>query len=193
MNWTRFLPAPVIGVDEVGRGCLAGPVVAAAVILSRPQKKIFLDSKVLAENRRDELLEMVMAEHQSALGFASEVEIDQLNIFHASLLAMRRAVEALSLKTSGHVLVDGKFTIPHLLGFQQSAFIRGDARVEPISAASIVAKVTRDRLMKKLAATYPEYGFEVHKGYPTLQHRTVLAKVGPCAIHRRSFRGVEAY
>lgn len=190
VNWLSYEPSPVIGVDEVGRGCLAGPVVAAAVVLSKPLSGVFFDSKILTEARREELFEIVKAEHQWAVGFASVLEIDRINIFHASHLAMRRAVNGLRLK-SGHVLVDGKFIIPSLRGLSQTALIKGDSRAEPISAASIVAKVTRDRLMKDLARKYPQYGFEVHKGYATEQHRKALAQVGPCRMHRRSFRGVE--
>lgn len=184
-------PAPIVGVDEVGRGCLAGPVVAAAVVLTRSQKNVFFDSKVLTEKRREELITMIQSEHQWAVGFASVLEIDRLNIFRASLLAMRRAVNGLRV-TGGHVLVDGRFKIPYLRGFEQTAFIKGDSRAEPISAASIVAKVTRDRFMKKLAERFPDYGFEIHKGYATAHHRDMLAAVGPCKFHRRSFNGCAA-
>jgi len=187
VDWTAYLPAPVIGVDEVGRGCLAGPVVAGAVILSRPLSGFFFDSKALTEARREELFEVIKAEHQWAVGFASVLEIDRINIFHASHLAMRRAVNALRIKTGGHVLVDGKFPIPRLKGLMQTTLIKGDSRAEPVSAASIVAKVTRDRLMKELAEKFPHYGFEVHKGYATEIHRAALARVGPCELHRRSF------
>src|SRR5690348_12933907 len=111
VDWTTYLPAPVIGVDEVGRGCLAGPVVAAAVILAYPQKKVFFDSKLVPEPRREELLKHVEADHRWAVGFATVDEINTLNIFHASLLAMRRAVEGLAV-VAGHLLVDGKFKVP---------------------------------------------------------------------------------
>lgn len=190
VDWVAIAPAPVVGVDEVGRGCLAGPVVAAAVILSKPSKKLFFDSKVLTETRREELFTIIQAEHAWAVGFASVLEIDRLNIFHASHLAMRRAVNALRVK-NGHVLVDGKFKIPYLRGMVQTALVQGDSRAEPVSAASIVAKVTRDRWMKKLAEKFPHYGFEIHKGYATELHREALKKHGPCKYHRRSFNGVE--
>ncbi len=191
VDWTTYLPAPVVGVDEVGRGCLAGPVVAAAVILTSKQKKMYFDSKALTEKRREELIISIQRDHQWAVGFASVEEIDQINIFHASLLAMRRAVVALGVR-GGHVLVDGKFTIPKMArGFLQTALIKGDSRAEPISAASIVAKVTRDRYMKRLAEKFPDYGFEIHKGYATQLHRDMLAAVGPCEFHRRSFAGTE--
>ncbi len=186
MDWAAFSPSPVIGVDEAGRGCLAGPVVAAAVILSKPLSGVFFDSKKLNESRREQLFELIQAEHLFAVGFASVEEIDRINILQASLLAMYRAVMGLKVK-GGHVLVDGKFTIPKLAGFQQTALIKGDSRAEPVSAASIMAKVTRDRHMQQMAKEFPEYGFEVHKGYGTIKHRTALAQVGPTAHHRRSF------
>lgn len=187
VDWSRYEPAPVIGVDEVGRGCLAGPVVAAAVVLtSKSKRRRFHDSKQLSELRREELFTVIQSEHQWAVGFASVEEIDRINIYHASLLAMRRAVNALRL-SGGHVLVDGIAKIPRLRGMEQTTLIQGDCRAEPVSAASIVAKVTRDRFMKELAGKFPHYGFEVHKGYATKIHRTQLAKVGPCPFHRRSF------
>jgi ribonuclease HII len=194
VDWTAIEPAPVVGVDEVGRGCLAGPVVAAAVILSYPQKKVFTDSKLVSAPRREELFKHVESDHRFALGFASVEEINTLNILHASLLAMRRAVEGLGLVCGGegggaHLLIDGKFKIPGL-NFTQTALVAGDLRCEPISAASIVAKVTRDRYMRELAESYPEYGFEIHKGYGTLHHRDMLAALGPTEVHRRHFRGV---
>lgn len=194
MDWTKFLPAPVIGVDEVGRGCLAGPVVAAAVILSRPlEKKIFFDSKTVPESRREELFEIIQREHRWSIGVASVLEINRLNIFHASLLAMRRAVAGLKVSGGGHLLVDGKFRIPRMKSeYLQTTLIQGDSRAEPISAASIAAKVTRDRFMKKLAKKFPDYGFEIHKGYGTPLHRDMLAAVGPCKFHRLGFRGVVA-
>jgi ribonuclease HII len=191
VDWTLIRPAPVIGVDEVGRGCLAGPVVAAAVILSYPQKNVFADSKVVSAPRRAELLKHVESNHRWAVGFASVEEINELNILHASLLAMRRAVEGLGLLDGGHLLVDGKFKVPGVAAhFAQTTLIQGDSRAEPISAASIVAKVTRDRYMRELAESFPEYGFEIHKGYGTLHHRDMLAALGPTAMHRRYFRGV---
>lgn len=188
MNWSTIHPAPVIGVDEVGRGCLAGPVVAAAVVLSTyARRRRFFDSKALSESRREELLLNIQTTHQWSIGFASSEEIDRLNIYHASLLAMHRAIKGLGLK-SGHVLIDGKARIPDLCdGHLQTTFIGGDQRCEPISAASIVAKVTRDRWMKELSQRFPDYGFEVHKGYATKVHREQLAKLGPCPEHRRSF------
>lgn len=193
VDWRTFLPAPVVGVDEAGRGCLAGPVVAGAVILKSPNPKKrlkFGDSKALSALRREELFLEIQAEHQWAVGFASVEEIETLNIFRASLLAMRRAVAGLRV-TSGHALVDGKFKIPDLdVSFSQTALIKGDARCAPVSAASIVAKVTRDRLMVELAEKFPSYGFEIHKGYATELHRTRIQEFGPCEHHRRTFAGV---
>ncbi len=193
VNWMEFAPFPIIGVDEAGRGCLAGPVVAGAVILSKPLSGKFFDSKTLTESRREQLFEIIKSEHSWAVGFASVLEIDRINIFHAAHLAMRRAVNALRLKTGGHVLVDGKFCIPRLRGFEQTALIKGDSRAEPVSAASIVAKVTRDRFMKELAGKFPHYGFEIHKGYGTEEHRTAIKSFGACKHHRRSFNGVTEY
>ena len=190
MNWSVFSPAPVIGVDEAGRGCLAGPVCAGAVIFREKVKRgTFGDSKALSASRRDELFELIKVEHHWGLGFASVEEIERLNIFRASLLAMKRAVAALKVK-SGHALIDGKFKIPDLKGFEQTALIKGDARCAPISAASIVAKVSRDRLMIELAEKFPSYGFEIHKGYATELHRAQIREHGPCEHHRRTFAGV---
>lgn len=192
VDWLAYRPVPVIGCDEVGRGSLAGPVVAAAVIFDKPVQGLFFDSKTLSESRREELFRLIQTEHQWAIGFASVDEIDRLNILNASLLAMRRAVKGLRVKT-GHVLVDGKFPIPKLeSGFVQTTLIQGDSRAEPVSAASIAAKVTRDRLMKELAERFPDYGFEQNKGYGTASHRRMLAKVGPSPHHRLSFAGVVA-
>lgn len=191
VNWSVFLPAPIIGVDEAGRGCLAGPVVAGAVILSGPlsKRRLFKDSKLLSAERRDELFLRIQENHQYCVGIATVEEIERLNILHAALLAMQRAVEGLKV-VAGHALVDGKFKFPAIAGIEQSTFIKGDLRVEPIGAASIVAKVSRDRMMVQLAEEFPDYAFEIHKGYATELHRERLAKVGPCAHHRRGFAGV---
>lgn len=197
VEWHSYLPSPVIGVDEVGRGCLAGPVVAAAVCLMLPDvsakslRKIreYTDSKLMSEVRREEVAARIRSEHRYSVAFASVEEIDELNIFQASLLAMRRAVEGLGIGT-GHILVDGKFKIPGLINWQQTALIQGDLRAKPISAASIVAKVARDRWMKLFAESYPGYGFEVHKGYATKFHRSRLEELGACDLHRRSFAGI---
>lgn len=193
VDWKKFSPGPVIGVDEVGRGCLAGPVYAAAVIFKSDElSDLVTDSKLLSEKRRDELSERILANHQVGIGFATPEEIDELNILNAALLAMKRAVDNLGV-SAGHVLVDGNKKIPDLPNFHQTTFVKGDLRVAPISAASIVAKVTRDRLMKELGKEYPGYGFEVHKGYCTSLHKEGIAKLGPTIQHRRSFAGVKEY
>ncbi len=192
-----FAPGPVVGVDEVGRGCLAGPVVSAAVYLKSHNRlfaKRFCDSKVLSEARREAFAKQIYTDHIWAIGIASVAEVDRLNIHHASLLSMQRALEGLFLKaglTAGHVLVDGKFKVPGLMEtWQQTPLVQGDSRAEEISAASILAKVIRDRWMQQLAAGYPGYGFEVHKGYGTKLHRQRLDELGPCELHRRSFAGI---
>lgn len=193
VEWREFSPAPVIGVDEVGRGCLAGPVYAAAVIFkSDALNDLVTDSKLLSEERREELAEMILREHHVGIGHATVEEIDEINILQASLLAMKRAIENLGV-SSGHVLVDGNMKIPGLLGFSQTPVVKGDLRVAPISAASIVAKVTRDRLMKELGEQFPVYGFEAHKGYSTPVHKKSIVEHGPCEVHRKSFSGVKEH
>ena len=179
----------VAGVDEVGRGPLAGPVVAAAVILD-PERPIegLADSKQLSEARREELAARIRAFALAwALGRAEVVEIDRINILQASLLAMQRAVAALR-PAAEFALVDGN-RLPHL-DCPAEAVIKGDSRVAAISAASILAKVARDREMVRLDADYPGYGFAKHKGYPTRAHMEALRRQGACEIHRRSFRPV---
>ena len=182
-------PYCIAGVDEVGRGPLAGPVVAAAVILD-PGRPIagLADSKVLSALQRKRLCrEIELAALSFALGRAEVEEIDRLNILQASLLAMQRAVAALHV-TPDKVLVDGSHC--PALACATEAIIGGDATVAAISAASIVAKVSRDREMEALDAAYPGYGFGKHKGYPTREHLQALKSWGPCAIHRRSFAPV---
>ncbi len=180
------------GVDEVGRGPLAGDVVTAAVILD-PQKKIagLNDSKKLSEKKRNSLFEEIK---QSALAYSIArccvEEIDEINILQASLLAMKRAVEGLLIQPE-HVLVDGN-KIPNWI-YSAEAVIKGDARVECIAAASILAKVTRDREMVAFDAIYPGFGFAKHKGYPTQLHRDALKKLGITPIHRRSYAPVKAF
>lgn len=179
----------VCGVDEVGRGPLAGPVVAAAVILD-PGRPIdgLADSKVLSERRREALFEVIRERALAwSLGRAEVAEIDELNILQASLLAMRRAVAALP-SLPGLALIDGN-RVPEL-DCQARAIVGGDASEPCISAASILAKVTRDREMVALDARYPGYGLARHKGYPTAAHMAALAALGVSAIHRRSFAPV---
>jgi ribonuclease HII len=186
----------VAGVDEAGRGPLAGPVVAAAVILdpSRPIQGLD-DSKVLSASRRDALFSLIRARALCcSVAWADSHEVDALNILRATMLAMRRALLGLSLEP-GHVQVDGN-RCPSLeslpLGCTIEAIIGGDGKVPAISAASILAKVTRDEIMKGLDSIYPGYDFAGHKGYPTVAHRQVLLQNGPCPVHRRSFSPVSA-
>lgn len=179
----------VAGVDEVGRGPLAGDVVAAAVILSDPAPAGITDSKALTAQRRRCLADVIRNESVSwALGRASVAEIDELNILEASLLAMRRAVEGLSV-TPTLVLVDGN-RLPRW-SFESRAIVKGDLREPTIGAASILAKVQRDAEMQALHDQYPEYGFNQHKGYPTKAHLAVLERLGVTPIHRRSFAPVK--
>lgn len=180
----------IAGVDEVGRGPLVGDVVTAAVILD-PQKPIIglNDSKKLSEKKRQILFEKIKDNAKAwAIGRATPAEIDQLNILHATMLAMQRAVAALSIPPD-FVLVDGNRTP----GFDclSDAVIKGDGLVPEISAASILAKVTRDREMVELDKKYPQYQFAKHKGYPTKVHLEQLEKFGPISEHRRSFKPVQ--
>lgn len=179
----------IAGVDEAGRGPLAGPVYAAAVILN-PDKPILglADSKILTEKKREELYNIIQ---EKALAYAvarAEVEeIDKINILQASLLAMQRAVFQLDIAPT-LVLIDG-IHLPKL-PYDAKAIIQGDKIKSSISAASILAKVSRDHEMKRLCQQYPVYGFSKHKGYPTKEHLAALQKHGPCLIHRRSFAPV---
>jgi ribonuclease HII len=178
------------GVDEVGRGPLVGAVVTAAVILD-PNKPIagLADSKKLSEKKRLLLAEEIRAKALSwSLGRAEVEEIDQLNILHATMLAMQRAVAGLHIQPQW-VLVDGN-RVPDGLKHQASAVVKGDSLVAEISAASILAKVARDAEMKALHQLYPEYNFASHKGYPTAEHLAAIAKHGILAEHRRSYKPV---
>ena len=181
----------IAGTDEVGRGPLAGEVVAAAVILD-PATPIpgLNDSKKLSDKQRQQLVILIKERALAlAIGRSSVMEIDSLNILQASLLAMRRAVEALPLRPQ-LVYVDGN----HLPDwrYKSKAIVRGDAKIPAIAAASVLAKVTRDREMEALDSLYPGYGLAKHKGYPTKQHLEALAKLGPSPIHRKSFAPVSA-
>ena len=179
----------VAGVDEVGRGPLAGDVVAAAVILGDSPPAGLTDSKALSPRQRERLAETIRSEAVSwSLGRATVAEIDELNILQASLLAMRRAVEALSVQPS-LVLVDGNH-LPRW-SYEARAVIKGDLSEPAISAASIVAKVTRDSEMVILDDLYPGYGFAAHKGYPTKAHLAALASLGVSPVHRQSFGPVK--
>jgi len=177
------------GVDEAGRGPLAGPVVAAAVILDdlNPIKGLD-DSKKLTERARERLFDEIRAKALCAcIAEATVEEIDRLNILHATMLAMKRAVEGLRLKPA-KVLVDGN-RIP-MIKIAAEAIVGGDAKVQAISAASILAKVHRDRLLQTLHDAHPQYGFAGHKGYPTAEHLAALRAHGACVHHRRSFAPV---
>ncbi|MFN3296921.1 ribonuclease HII [Caldimonas sp.] len=182
-------PGLVAGVDEAGRGPLAGPVVAAAVILDDLQPVAGLaDSKQLTASRRERLYDEIRAKALCCcIALASPEEIDQLNILQATMLAMRRAVDGLRLKPA-RVLVDGN-RLP-VLKVPAEAVVKGDAKVPAISAASILAKVYRDRLCQALHEAHPQYGFATHKGYPTPEHLAALREHGPCPEHRRSFAPV---
>ena len=183
--------ALVAGVDEAGRGSLAGPVVAAAVILDDLQPIAGLnDSKKLTERRRELLFDEIRAKALCcSIAQASAQEIDQLNILQATMLAMRRAVEGLRL-VPHKVLVDGNRIPP--LKVRAEAIVQGDALVPAISAASILAKVTRDRLCAEMEQQYPGYGFAKHKGYGTAAHLAALQRLGACPEHRRHFAPVAA-
>jgi len=182
-------PGLLAGVDEAGRGPLAGPVVAAAVMLDELQPiKGLADSKTLSPRRRERLYDEIRAKALCCcVAEASAQEIDRLNILQATLLAMRRAVDGLRLRPH-RVLVDGN-RLP-VLAMPAQAIVKGDAKVQAIAAASILAKVHRDRLCLELHERYPQYGFAAHKGYPTAEHLLALRTHGACAEHRRSFAPV---
>lgn len=179
----------IAGVDEAGRGPLAGPVTAAAVILDQARIPPGLnDSKVLSATRRDILFDLIQAQASVAIGWASVAEIDALNIREASLLAMRRAVEGLPTRPDT-ALIDGN-ACPKDLPCRGVTLVKGDAKSLSIAAASIIAKVARDRLMAGLAKDHPGYGWEVNQGYPTAAHLAALQDMGVTPHHRRSFRPV---
>ncbi len=178
--------APLAGIDEAGRGPLAGPVVAAAVILDPTQEIFYInDSKKLSESRRELLYDEIYAKALAVgVGIVSAERIDEINILQATYEAMRQAVNGLSLKPG--LLLNDAVRIPGL-ELPQVPIVKGDAKSLSIGAASIIAKVTRDRLMRELDQTYPEYGFAVHKGYGTAAHIAALKAYGPCPLHRRTF------
>ena len=182
----------ICGVDEAGRGPLAGPVIAAAVILDPQNMPVGLnDSKTLSKIRRERLLNAIFASAEVGIGIAEPEEIDRMNILWASMRAMVRAVEALEGQGGAvdHALIDGN-RLPPDLPCKGTAIIKGDAKCLSIAAASIAAKVTRDRLMEQAGARFPGYGLAQHKGYPTKAHREALQTLGPSPIHRFSFRGL---
>ena len=179
----------ICGIDEVGRGPLAGPVVAGAVILPPNCDILYLnDSKQLSEKKREELYDIIMEKAIAVgIGAATPARIDEINILQADYEAMAQAVGKLNVKPD--VLLIDAVHIPQLEAYEQISIIKGDAKSVSIAAASIVAKVTRDRLMKELDAQYPAYGFAQNKGYGSAEHIAALKKYGPCPLHRRSFIG----
>lgn len=194
-DWYAQNASKIAGLDEAGRGPLAGPVVAAAVVLD-PNRPILAldDSKKLTEKRREVLFDEIQT-HAKAVGFfvSEPSEIDELNILRASLLAMKRALDNIQTNIGDGLigaLVDGNQRAPLASHLQQHTVVGGDALFAPIMAASIIAKVTRDRLMVAYGAQYPQYGFEKHKGYGTKAHREAIKTHGPCKIHRKTFQPV---
>ena len=180
----------IAGVDEVGRGCLAGPVVAAACILdtTKPVPKGLNDSKKLTEKQRNEIAsELRETAVAFAVGIVEADEIDRINILEATKVAMIKAIEALS-PAADHILIDA-LQLKHLR-IPQKAIIKGDSISYSIAAASVIAKTYRDNLMVEFDTVYPQYGFAGHKGYGCASHFTALREHGPCVLHRRTFRGV---
>ncbi len=181
--------APVCGLDEAGRGPLAGPVVAACVVLDPDDVPDGIaDSKKLTEERREELCFRLLLRARVGVGIADVADIDRLNIFHATFLAMRRAFDALPGERPKLALVDGNHAPD--LPCECRTVVGGDGEVLSIAAASIVAKVVRDRIMRRLDVQHPGYGFASHKGYAVPAHREALRRLGPCPAHRRSFAPV---
>lgn len=178
--------AYICGIDEAGRGPLAGPVVAAAVILPKDDDILYLnDSKQLSASKRDELFDIIKEKAVSyGIGIVSHERIDEINILQATYEAMRAAINQLSPKPD--ILLNDAVTIP-LVDIEQIPIIKGDAKSVSIAAASIIAKVTRDRLMQEYSQKYPEYGFDKHKGYGSKEHIEAIKKYGPCEIHRKTF------
>ena len=184
----------IAGVDEAGRGPLAGPVVAGCVIL--PEKcdhSLFKDSKKLTARQRDESFSTLMKlDAAIGVGICSPRKIEEINILQASLLAMKRAVhDCLASALPDFLLVDGTFPVP--IALPQESLIKGESRSVSIAAASIVAKVTRDGIMAKAHQMYPQYNFLANQGYPTREHRQAIAEHGPCDLHRRTFKGVREF
>lgn len=182
----------VLGVDEVGRGPLAGPVVAAAVNFTEAVDAKWWDqikdSKKISQPKRELLFSLISEYGDCSVGTASVMEIEKLNILQASLLAMKRAVENFSNTSNLYLLVDGKFVIPNLES-RQEAIVKGDQLVHTIAASSIIAKVTRDQLMEEYSKEFPQYGFAEHKGYGTARHIEAIKNFGLTPIHRASFCG----
>lgn len=188
LPWCNDVSVIEAGCDEAGRGCLAGPVTAAAVILPPGFTHPWLnDSKKLTERRRDELRAIIEREAVAwAVAMVDNEEIDRINILNASILAMHRALDALSVRPEA-VIVDGNRFKPYR-DLPWTTFVKGDGRFGNIAAASILAKTHRDELMKTLDGRYPGYGWAINKGYPTAAHREAIAKLGPTPLHRMTFR-----
>ena len=178
----------ICGIDEVGRGPLAGPVVAGAVILPKDCDILYInDSKKLSEKKREELYDIILEKAvATGIGYASVDRIDEINILQATFEAMREAIS--KLEVSPDILLNDAVTIPQV-DIKQVPIIKGDAKSISIGAASIIAKVTRDRLMVDYDTVFPEYGFASNKGYGSAQHIEAIKKYGPCPIHRRTFIG----
>ena len=182
----------IAGLDEVGRGPLAGPVVAASGILQENcDNSCFVDSKVInAKNRLRLYLELKQNGAQISVGIVSEADIDRLNILQASLLAMKKAILTMPAQPD-FLLVDGNQPVP--ITIPQQTLVKGESKSVSIAAASIVAKVVRDEMMDQYHLQYPEYNFQKNRGYPTLEHRNAITIYGPCAIHRQSFKCVKEF
>jgi len=182
----------IAGTDEAGRGPLAGPVVSAAVLLPTSfHDPDITDSKKLSPKKRSYLYEKLYDQAISiGIGIVDNIEIERINILNASLISMAISVKNLNPQPD-YLLIDGKFRIPADL--TQETIIRGDTLSISIAAASIIAKVTRDRLMERYHQDYPQFGFSRHKGYPTKAHKEAIEKFGCCPIHRRTFKGVKEY
>jgi ribonuclease HII len=181
----------IAGVDEVGRGCLAGPVVAASVILPRVCKiQGINDSKKLSAKERERLFELILNDAVAfGIGVVDSLEIDKINILQATMKAMRLAVDSMGVKPS-YLLIDGKQALKDV-SVPQKIIVKGDIRSISVGAASIVAKVTRDRMMGEMEKRFPQFKFSVHKGYGTALHLKELGQNGPTAIHRKTFAGVK--
>ncbi len=195
----------IFGVDEAGRGPLAGPVVATSIVILKDQKpknnnlkeifKILKDSKALSNNQREKIFNLIKKtpEIKYAYSLVSEKTIDKINIEKATFLAMKTSIEKLKNKIQKNpnlILIDGNRKIPNLK-YNQKTIVKGDSKVSIIALASVISKVVRDKKMVKLAKIYPQYKFEIHKGYPTKLHLKLLKKYGPSKIHRKSFKPVK--
>lgn len=189
----------IAGIDEAGRGPLAGPVVAGAVIVSaekmdgilqHPEAKLIRDSKTLSQKQREKAFDFVIGNFLCGVGWCDHETIDRVNILQATFLAMKKALSDLKSKTredTQMILVDGRSPLPNI-SIRQESVINGDCHIFSISAASIIAKVTRDRMMMKMHEKFPQYGFDHHKGYGTKLHFEMIAEHGLCEIHRKSFK-----